>query len=80
MEATANFDVFGRLRSVSVRIFDMKGDGEVQDPSPALGQGLEDLHAFCASHGENWRSVLLTLIPSPDPKTEKSQWNYSYTH
>ena len=79
MEAVADFAALRPPRAVSVRIFDMNGDGEVRDPSPALRQALEELHTVSASHGEDWSRLLLTLILSPDRETGRFQWNMSYT-
>ena len=80
LEALADHTAYYPPRPVSVRIFDMKGDAEVRDPSPALRKAWEDYHAFCASCGEDWGRALLTLIPASDRKTGQLQWNYSYPH
>lgn len=78
VEALADHTAYYPPRPVSVRIFDMKGDAELADPSPALRKALEEYHAVCAECGEDWGRALLTLILSPDRKTGQLQWNYSY--
>ena len=67
-------------RPVSIRIFDMKGDAEVRDPSSALRKAWEEYHSVCASFGEDWGRALITLILSPDRKKGQFQWNFSYPY
>ena len=78
LEALADHTEYAPPSPISVRIFDMTGEAEVRDPSPALLKALEEYQSFCASSGSDWCRCLITLILSPDRKTGQFQWNYSY--
>ena len=80
MEAVVDSAVFDQPRPIRIRIFDMNGDGEVPDPSPALREAIREYHAVCASLGEDWGRALLTLILSPDRKTGQFVWDFTYPH
>lgn len=80
VEALADHTTYRPPRPISVRIFDMKGDGEVRDPSPTLRKAWEDYHTLCASSGEDWGRALITWILSPDRKKGQFQWNFSYPY